>query len=322
MGKNATLQRIVTALLESEIVKNWSLFKERTGTSLLKIRFLEGTDNVEGDNEEVDCIDLNSDFHFYRKNDARFNRDVKRALNNNMLISTSPKRSENEIVLDVKENEQNDLTPSECLEDEMDSSQISKKKRKKKKKSPKKSASVPIIPGATGTTSAVPKSLPLVYSTCQTEAEYYGAAEGETFHDLVVKLTPLYPELEEIRDPDEKVLRLKRCLDEEAMYPVSKSDCEPPSDFDEDTANESFDEPDWNLKRYKHKLESDKDYYCNECEKSAVIIAVRGWKLAYCLKCSKDSGSEKYICSRCYSRWNGVTPHHRKKCLLNLVDLT
>ena len=121
MGKNATLRRIVIALLKSEKVKNWSLFKERTGTSLLKIRFLEGVEHV-SDNEEPDeedgiDMDLNSDFHFYRKNDVRFNRDVNRALCNNKLTSTSHKESVNEIVSDAKENELLSTEQAEFLEE-------------------------------------------------------------------------------------------------------------------------------------------------------------------------------------------------------------
>lgn len=311
MGKNATLQRIVTALLKSEKVKNWSLFKEKTGTSLLKIRFLEGIDHVEGDNEEDDCIDFNSDFHFYRKNEVRFNRDVKRAQNNNMFLSTSSKEFENVIVSDKKENA---LSPVECLEDvlqakssdshdEMDSAEFSKKpkkkKNKKKKKSPEKSASV----SATDTaTSAVSPSLPPLYSTCQTEAEYYGVAEGETLHAQALSM-------------------LKRLRDEEAaMSPPS--DCTIPSDA-YDTTDELFDPPDWNLKRTKLKFVPNKAYYCDECGKSSEYIASRGFELAYCLNCSRDTGSDSCICSKCYSfRWKGRTPHHKKQCLMNLIDLT
>jgi len=321
MGKNATLRRIVIALLESEKVKNWSLFKEKTGTSLLKIRFLEGIEHVEGD-EEDDCIDLNSDFHFYRKNEVRFNRDVNRALKNNMFMSTSPKESENVIVSNTKDNA---LPPAECLEDvlqaeshdEMDSSQSSKKPRKKKKKSHKKSASVSATPTVT---SVVSPSLPPSYSTCQTEEEYYGVAEGETFHDLVVKLTPLFPRLNEVSDPDKKVMMLKRYLDEEA---INADFSEPPSDISDayDTSDELFDPPDWNLKRSKLKFVPDK-VLCYECGKSSEIIASRGLEIAYCLNCSRGSGSDSFICSKCYSRWKGCTPHHKKQCLLNLVDLT
>ena len=66
----------------------------------------------------------------------------------------------------------------------------------------------------------------------------------------------------------------------------------------------------------------DKDYYCGECHKSHELLALRGLELAYCSNCSRESGSDRYICSKCYSRWKPVTPHHMKNCLLKLVDLT
>ena len=348
MGKNATLRRIVIALLKSEKVKNWSLFKERTGTSLLKIRFLEGVEHV-SDNDEEDGIDmdLNSDFHFYRKNDVRFNRDVNRALSNNKLMSTSPKEAATEIVLDVIENE---LSSTECLEenkaseplpdshDETDSSQIVEKSRKKKKKkkshkkAPVESPSVSFPVEAVEESSSV--SIPVDASPAAAASEIssavdpeptpqdYGAEEGETFDDLFVKYTPIFPELERISDPQKKVKKFIQLI-EEANEIVSQDD---PNSSDYDSADESFDEPEWNLKMTrKLKRVPVKDYYCGECYKSHELLALRGLELAYCSNCSRESGSDKYICSKCYSRYSRYTlptPHHQKKCLLNLIDLT
>ena len=97
---------------------------------------------------------------------------------------------------------------------------------------------------------------------------------------------------------------------------------EPPSDYD--SADDPFDEPYWKTKRIKLKRLPDKDYYCSECCKSHEMLALRGVELAYCLNCSRASGSDCYICAKCYSRWQSVEtfPHTQKKCLLTLVDLT
>ena len=328
MGKNATLRRIVIALLKSEKVKNWSLFKERTGTSLLKIRFLEGVEHVsdkeESEEEDGIDIDLNSDFHFYRKNDVRFNRDVNRALNNNKLTSTSLKEPANEIVLDANENE---LSSTECFEvsenksseplrdsnDEMGSSQIVEKLRKKKKKKKKKSlkktpvteapsVSIPDEAVVESSSVSIPVDAPPAAASeisaedPEPTPQDYGAEEGETFDDLFVKYTPIFPELERISDPQKKVKKFIQLI-EEANEIVSQDD---PNSSDYDSADESFDEPEWNLKMTrKLKRVPVKDYYCGECYKSHELLALRGLELAYCSNCSRESRSDKFICSKC-----------------------
>ena len=77
MGKNATLQRIIDGLMKTELVKDWALFNEKTGTTLLKIRFLPSSDNM--DTHDDSSVDRNTDIHMYRKSDKRLKRDLCRA---------------------------------------------------------------------------------------------------------------------------------------------------------------------------------------------------------------------------------------------------
>ena len=99
--------------------------------------------------------------------------------------------------------------------------------------------------------------------------------------------------------------KLKNLLDAHAEDEYCSQD-EPPSDYD--SADEPFDKPDWKTKRIKLKRLPDKDYYCSECCRSHEILALKGIELAYCVNCSRASGSDCYICAKCYSRWQRKVP--------------
>ena len=79
MEQKSLLQRVLDEMMKTEQLKNWSTIHDESGGTLLKIKFVK---HVSDKRETVS--DQNSDFHFYRKSDKRFNRDVTRAKQSNV----------------------------------------------------------------------------------------------------------------------------------------------------------------------------------------------------------------------------------------------
>ena len=79
MEQKSLLQRVLDEMMKTEQLKNWSTIHDESGGTLLKIKFVK---HVSDKRETVS--DKNSDFHFYRKSDKRFNRDVTRAKQSNV----------------------------------------------------------------------------------------------------------------------------------------------------------------------------------------------------------------------------------------------
>ena len=100
MENTILLQRVIDELLKTEHLKRWSTeTDEDNGVTFLKIKFVKPKQPV-SDNKENICdqnsastsvYDQNSDMHFYRKSDKRFNRDLNRVQQTNVSKIWRPK---------------------------------------------------------------------------------------------------------------------------------------------------------------------------------------------------------------------------------------
>jgi len=305
-----TLRRLINGLLEQEIIKDWAMFKEKSGTSLLKIRFLPG-DNEEEDDvsmDSVDLTDLNSEFHMYRKSDKRFKRDIHRA------ISFNEKRpSDISKVFEENKSEKKIQSDSETVKSspaKFHRSKIPKPKQNSKTESPENLQSKSAKPASEPPTSVAIEE-PSVGSV---PFDSSIAFEDQFIPAYVDQLALFHPEIDSSKNTEErKKIAMKICENAQQDY----CDYYEPTESDLELSTDDEDGPKWNLNIAKPSIKAVRghDYHCSYCKDS--FPSLSDTEIAFCHKCSRGN-ADNYVCSKCY----GDSIHFEKLCLMNVMDFT
>jgi len=303
MGKNGTLRRLINGLLEQEIIKDWAMFKEKSGSTLLKIRFLPGDNEEEAEDDvsmDHDSVDLNSDFHMYRKSNKRFKRDIHRA------ISFNEKRpSDNSKVFE--ENKSEKIIQSVCETAKslpLHRSKSPEPKQKNKTESPENPQSVSAKPASVSTTSAA-------IEQTSVSPDSSPAYEYQFTPENVDLLAAIYPEIDRSKNTEERRKIAMQLVD--ALYDAVQE----PSPSDLELSGDDEDIPKWNLNIAKPSIKAvnGHDYLCSYCKTS--FPSSNDCEIAFCHKCSRGN-ADNYVCSKCY----GDSIHFEKLCLMNVMDFT
>ena len=73
MDNTSTVRSLIDTLMDSKLLKMWTIYQEPSGSVLVKMRFMDTQQ------QQLDTKIQNSNIHFRRKSDKQINRDKARS---------------------------------------------------------------------------------------------------------------------------------------------------------------------------------------------------------------------------------------------------